>query len=66
MRIKAYSMKSSSNERPFYSIKSFCQIYFKNKRLVVPRFQIKGMNDFLSDNNIGRNVPITIKADWRD
>ena len=48
--------KSLSNEIPLNSVKSFSKIKFQQKSLLFPRFKVKGVDDFLSYDNVRSNV----------
>lgn len=50
--MKAFPLKSIGNEIPFKSIKSFREINFDKKSMMRIRIKTKGMNNFLSYDNI--------------
>ena len=59
---EAHPVEHSGNEVSVDAVKSLGKIKFKTKALVVPTSKIKRMNDFLSDDNIGGNMPILDKS----
>ena len=54
--------ESRGNEIPVQPIKGFSKIKFKEESLLVPSLEGKGVNNFLGDNNVGRNVHVLNKS----
>ena len=60
--IKVLASESLTYEVPFQSIKSFSKINFKDKSMILPRFKVERMDNFLGDNNISRNITASNKG----
>jgi hypothetical protein len=43
-------------------IKGFSEIKFEEESLLVPSLEGNGVNNFLGDNNVGRNVHVLNKS----
>jgi hypothetical protein len=46
-------------------VKSFCQVDFKKKSMMLPGFERKRVNNFLDDNNVGRNMSVLYESHLR-
>jgi hypothetical protein len=53
-----HSIERSSNEIPVEAVEGLSKVEFKKETIVVPTPKVEGVDDFLSDDNIGRNMPI--------
>jgi hypothetical protein len=56
MLVQPFTRKGRDNETPFKPIESFCKVYFKHERLVLPGAQSKRVSNFLGNNNIVANT----------
>jgi hypothetical protein len=59
---KAHSAKGSCNEIPIKTVEGFSKIKLKKENLVHLTLQMEGVDNFLSDDNIGRNMPVLNKS----
>jgi len=53
-----HSIERSSNEIPVEAVEGLSKVEFKKETVVFPTPKVEGVDDFLSDDNIGRNMPI--------
>lgn len=57
--------ESSLQECPFQPVKGFGKIDFEQESLLAPRLNVKRVDQFLSDDNIERDMPILNKSNLR-
>jgi len=60
--VEPKASESRGNEFPVQPIKGFSKIKFEEESLLVPSLEGKGVNNFLGDNNVGRNVHVLNKS----
>jgi hypothetical protein len=53
-----HSVERSGNEIPVEAVEGLSKVEFKKETIVVPTLKVEGVDDFLSDDNIGRNMHI--------
>jgi hypothetical protein len=63
--MQAKASKRRIKEIPVEPVKSFRQVDFKKKSMMLPGFERKGVNNFLGDNNVGRNVLVLYESRLR-
>jgi len=62
MILETLSTKSRDNELPFNAIKSFGKIKFKKESSMVPGFEVEGVDNLLSNNDIRSYVSALDKS----
>ena len=60
--MKSQTSKSINNEVPVETIEGFSKVKLEEESLLGPTLEMERMNNFLGDNNIGRNMPIRDKS----
>ena len=63
--LKPESSKGCSNEVPFKAVKSLSKVKFKQESLLLPILKSEGVDYFLSDDDVGRYVPVLNKSSMR-
>jgi hypothetical protein len=58
-------VECSSNEIPVEAVEGLSKVEFKKETIVVPTPKVEGVDDFLSDDNIGRNMPVLEVGEMR-
>ena len=56
--VEPKASESRGNEIPVQPIKGFSKIKFEEESLLVPSLKSERVDDFLGNDNVGRNVPI--------
>jgi hypothetical protein len=63
--LKAQSCEGGLDEASFQPIKSFSKIDFEKESLLPPCLEMKRIDDFLCDNDVGGHVHVLNKSSLR-